>query len=178
MLAYKTVCEVITGLSRHGLRAIPDTAGYSRPLFRQTNRRLYTDARTNHQSKRFCFGKRPHSPPIGGGVSAHLGAHVVRDAELQVREDALHAVEGLLPGGAQVLLHGPGHGGEDGLRRLPWVHHLARVLGGRRHLVVVETLDVREGLLHRHHQPGRGNAPPQDGTDGLVRGGGGRSNAQ
>lgn len=85
---------------------------------------------------------------------AHLGRHVVRDAELQVREDALHAVEGLLASGAQVLLHGARHGGEDGLRRLPRVHHLPRVLGRRRHLVVVETLDVREGLLHRHHQPG------------------------
>lgn len=62
-------------------------------------------------------------------VHAYLGGHVVRDAELQVVDDALHAVVGLLPGGTEVLLHGPGHGGEDGLSCLPGVHHLPRVFG-------------------------------------------------
>lgn len=77
----------------------------------------------------------------------------MRDAELQVCEDALHAVEGLLTRGSQVFLHGPGHGGKDGLSRLPRIHHLPRVLGGRGELVIVEALDVREGLLHCNDQP-------------------------
>lgn len=76
------------------------------------------------------------------------------DAELQVCEDALHAVEGLLTGGPQVLLHGSRHRSEDGLSRLPGIHHLSRVFGGRGGLVLVETLDVCEGLFHRHDQPG------------------------
>ena len=84
------------------------------------------------------------------------GRHVVCDAELQVCEDALHAVESLLPGGSQVFLHGSGHRGEDGLSRLPRVHHLPRVFGGRGDLVFVETLDVCEGLFHRHDQPMEG----------------------
>lgn len=86
----------------------------------------------------------------------HLWRHVVCDAELQVCQDALHAVEALLPCGPQVLLHGPGHWGEDGLSCLPRVHDLPRVFGGRGQFVVVEALDVREGLLHRHHQPVHG----------------------
>lgn len=86
----------------------------------------------------------------------HLWRHVVCDAELQVCQDALHAVEALLPCGPQVLLHGPGHWGEDGLSCLPRVHDLPRVFGGRGQFVVVEALDVGEGLLHRHHQPAGG----------------------
>lgn len=84
-----------------------------------------------------------------------LGRHVVRDAKLQMRKDALHAVEGLLPRGPQVFLHGPRHGGENGLRRLAGVHHLARVLGGRgqRRLLFMEAFDMREGLFDCHHQP-------------------------
>lgn len=66
-------------------------------------------------------------------------------------QDALHAVIVLLPGGPQVLLQSPGHGGEDGLGRLPWVHHLP---WGFLLLFGLETLDVDEGLLHRNHQPG------------------------
>lgn len=76
------------------------------------------------------------------------------DAELQVCEDALHAVESLLPGGSQVFLHGPGHRGKNSLSRLPRIHHLPRVFGGRGELLFMEALDVREGLLHRHDQPG------------------------
>lgn len=80
----------------------------------------------------------------------------MRDAELQVVDDALHAVVGLLPGGAEVLLHGPRHGGEDGLGRLPGVHHLPRVLGGGRGpLFVLVTLDVGKGFFYCHHQSGR-----------------------
>lgn len=67
-------------------------------------------------------------------------------------QDALHAVVVLLPSGAQVLLQGPGHGGEDGLGGLPGVHHLSR---GFLLLLGLETLDVDEGLLHCNHQPGR-----------------------
>lgn len=78
------------------------------------------------------------------------------DAELQVCQDALHAVEALLPRGPQVLLHGPGHRGEDGLSCLPRVHDLPRVFGGRGQFVIVKALDVGEGLLHRHHQPAGG----------------------
>lgn len=85
--------------------------------------------------------------------NSHLGRHVMCDAELQVCEDALHAVERLLTGGPQVFLHGPGHRSEDGLSRLPRVHHFSRVFGGRGDLVLVETLDVCEGLFHRHDQP-------------------------
>lgn len=77
----------------------------------------------------------------------------MRDAELQVCEDALHAVEGLLPGCPQVFLHGSGHWGEDGLSRLPGIHHLSWVLWRRGSLVLVETLDVSKGLFHRHDQP-------------------------
>lgn len=77
----------------------------------------------------------------------------MRDAELQMCQDALHAVEALLPRGPQVLLHGPGHWGEDSLSCFPRVHDLPWVFGGRGQFVVVEALDVGEGLLHRHHQP-------------------------
>lgn len=88
--------------------------------------------------------------------SAHLGGHVVGDTELQVCEDALHAVVGLLARGPQVLLHGPRHGGKDGLSRLPGVHHLTGVFVGRGcGVIIMETLDVGEGLFHRHYQPGQ-----------------------
>ncbi len=90
-------------------------------------------------------------------VFADLGRHVVSDAELQVGDDALHAVVGLLARRAQVFLHGSCHGGEDGLGRLSRVHHLTRVLGRRRRLVVLKPFDVRERLLYCHHQPGRRN---------------------
>lgn len=86
---------------------------------------------------------------------SHLGRHVVCDAELQVGQDALHAVEGLLSCGPQILLHGPGHRSEDGLSRLPGIHHLTGVFWRRGYLVVVETLDVCEGFFNRHHQPER-----------------------
>lgn len=86
---------------------------------------------------------------------AYLGRHVVGDAELQVLEDALHGVVGLLLGGAKVLLHGPSHGGKDGLRRLPGVHHLPGVLL----LLLLQPLNVSEGLLHRHHEPGGQEGP-------------------
>lgn len=106
------------------------------------------------------FSPKDIKDPILKGASQvqvvfilYLRRHVVCDAELQVCEDALHAVEGLLPGGSQVFLHGPGHRGEDGLSRLPRIHHLPRVLGGRGDLVFMETLDVCESLLHRHNQP-------------------------
>lgn len=78
-----------------------------------------------------------------------LGRHVVGDAEGQVLLDALHAVAVLLLGGPQVLLQGPGHGGEDGLRRLPRVHHVA---GSLFLLLILHALDVGEGFLYRHHQ--------------------------
>lgn len=67
-------------------------------------------------------------------------------------QDALHAVVVLLPGGAQVFLQRPGHGGEDGLSRLSGVHHLPwRLLL----LLSLEALDVDEGFFHSHHQSGR-----------------------
>lgn len=84
--------------------------------------------------------------------AAHLGGHAVGDAEGQVLQDALHAVVVLLPRGAQVLLQGPGHGGEDGLSCLPGVHHFSRRL---LLLLSLETLDVDEGFLYRHYQSGR-----------------------
>lgn len=59
----------------------------------------------------------------------YLWCHVVCDAELQVCEDALHAVEGLLSGGSQVFLHGPGHGSKYGLCSLSWIHDLPGVFG-------------------------------------------------
>lgn len=75
------------------------------------------------------------------------------NAELQVVDDALHAVVGLLPGGPEILLHGPRHGGEDGLSSFSGVHHLPWVLGrGSRCVVVLVTFDVGEGFLHSHHQ--------------------------
>ena len=82
----------------------------------------------------------------------HLGCHVVGDAEGQVLLDAFHAVAMLLPGGAEVLLQGAGHGGEDGLGGLARVHHVA---GGFLLLLLLHTLDVCEGLLYRHHQSRR-----------------------
>lgn len=63
--------------------------------------------------------------------------------------DALHAVAVLLLGGPQVLLQGPSHGGEDGLRRLSWVHHIA---GSLFLLLVLHALDMCEGFLYCHHQ--------------------------
>lgn len=86
---------------------------------------------------------------------AYLGRHVVSDAELEVLQDALHGVVGLLLGGAKVLLHGTGHGGEDSLGCLPGVHHLPRVLL----LLFLQPLNVSEGLLHRHHKPGGQEGP-------------------
>lgn len=83
---------------------------------------------------------------------SHLGRHVVGDAEGQVLLDALHAVAVLLLGGAQVLLQGACHGREDGLRRLARVHHLAR---RSPLLLLLQALDVREGLLYCHHQARR-----------------------
>lgn len=59
----------------------------------------------------------------------YLWRHVVRDAELQVCEDALHAVEGLLSGGSQVFLHGPGHGSKYSLGSLSWIHDLPWMFG-------------------------------------------------
>lgn len=81
----------------------------------------------------------------------------MRDAELQVVDNALHTMVGLLPCGAEVLLHGPCHGSKDGLGRLPGVHHLPRVFGGGRGLFVLVTLDVGEGFFYCHHQSGRRN---------------------
>lgn len=82
----------------------------------------------------------------------------MRDAELQVVDDALHAVVGLLPGGAEILLHGPRHGGKDGLCRLPGVHHLPWMFGGGcGRLFVLVTLDVGEGFFYCHHQSVRRN---------------------
>lgn len=83
---------------------------------------------------------------------SHLGRHVVGDAEGQVLLDALHAVAVLLLGGAQVLLQGSRHGREDGLRRLTRVHHLTR---RSPLLLLLQALDVCEGLLYCHHQAGR-----------------------
>lgn len=78
------------------------------------------------------------------------------DTELQMVDDALHAVVALLPGGPEVLLHGPGHGGEDGLGGLPGGHHLPRVFGrGCRRVLLLVTLDVGEGFFYCHHQSGR-----------------------
>lgn len=85
-----------------------------------------------------------------GAEWAYLGCHVVSDAELKVLQDALHGVVRLLLGGAKVLLHGTGHGCEDGLGCLPWVHHLPGVLL----LLFLQPLNVSEGLLHGHHKPG------------------------
>lgn len=59
----------------------------------------------------------------------YLWRHVVCDAELQVCEDALHAVEGLLSGGPQVFLHGPGHRRKYGLCSLSRIHDLSRMFG-------------------------------------------------
>lgn len=98
---------------------------------------------------------RPRAPLTTGpaelGSRPHLGGHAVGDAEGQVLQDALHAVVVLLPSGTQVLLQSPGHGGEDGLGGLPWVHHLP---WGFLLLLGLEPLDVDEGLLHCDHQSG------------------------
>lgn len=102
----------------------------------------------NHNSVNFI-----QQNSSNGRLYHYLWRHVVCDAELQVCEDALHAVESLLPGGSQVFLHGPGHRGKNSLSRLPRIHHLPRVFGGRGELLFMEALDVREGLLHRHDQP-------------------------
>ena len=85
-------------------------------------------------------------------LKADLGRHVVGDAEGQVLLDALHAVAVLLLGGAEVLLQGARHGGEDGLGCLAGVHHVAR---GFLLLLLLHALDVGEGLFYRHHQSGR-----------------------
>lgn len=88
-------------------------------------------------------------------ILTHFGRHVVCDAELQVRDDALHAVVWLLACGAQVLLHGACHRRKDGLSGFPRVHHLTRVLRGHSRLVLLETPDVCERFLYGHHQPNR-----------------------
>lgn len=83
----------------------------------------------------------------------HFGCHVVCDAELQVWDDALHAVVRLLARRSQVLLHGACHWCKDGLRGFAGVHHLARVLGRHGRLVLLESPDVCERFLYGHHQP-------------------------
>lgn len=80
---------------------------------------------------------------------AYLGRHVMRDAEFEVLQDALHGVVGLLLGGPKVLLHGTGHGCEDGLGCLPGVHHFPGVLL----LLFLQPLNVSEGLFHCHYKP-------------------------
>lgn len=84
--------------------------------------------------------------------ASYLGCHVVGDAEGQVLLDALHAVTVLLLGGPQVFLQSTGHGREDGLRSLSWVHHVPR---GSPPLLFLQALDMREGFLYCHHQAGR-----------------------
>lgn len=51
------------------------------------------------------------------------------DAELQMVNDALHCVVGLLPRGPEVFLHGTGQGSKDGLGCLPGLHRLPQVFG-------------------------------------------------
>lgn len=51
------------------------------------------------------------------------------DAELQMVDDALHGVVGLLPCGPEVFLHGTRQGSKDGLGCLPGVHRLPQVFG-------------------------------------------------
>lgn len=89
---------------------------------------------------------------MGYSHRSDLGRHVVGDAEGQVLLDALHAVTVLLLGGPQVLLQGPSHGGEDGLRCLSGVHHIP---WGLLLLLLLHALDMRERLLYCHHQSGR-----------------------
>lgn len=97
-------------------------------------------------------GRASQASRSRGHACTDLGGHAVGDAEGQVLLDALHAVAVLLLGGPQVLLQSPGHGREDGLGCLPGVHHVPRSL---LLLLLLHSLDVREGLLYRHHQPGR-----------------------
>lgn len=87
----------------------------------------------------------------GFGSLNHLRAHVVDEAEGQVLLDALHAVVVLPPGGTEVLLQGPGHGGKHRQSCLVHVHDV-----GRRRLLVLllHPSYVCEGLLHGDHQPG------------------------
>lgn len=95
---------------------------------------------------------------VGRKSALHLGGHVVSDAELQVVDDALHAVVRLLPGGAEELLHGPRHGGKDGLSCLPGVHQLPRVFWrGWDCFVVLVTPYVGKCFFYCHHQSGRNN---------------------
>lgn len=82
----------------------------------------------------------------------------MRDAELQVVDDALHGVVRLLSGGTEVLLHGPSHGGKDGLGRLSGVHQLTGVFRrGCDCLILLLTLDVSEGFFYCHDQSVRNN---------------------
>lgn len=85
----------------------------------------------------------------------YLGGHIVGDAELQMVDDALHGVVGLLPCGPEVFLHGTCQGRKDGLSRLPGVHRLPQVFRRGCGLVDVVPLDVGEGFLYCHHQSGR-----------------------
>lgn len=86
----------------------------------------------------------------------YLWCHVVGNAELQVADDALHAVVSLLPGCTKVLLHGPRHGGKYGLSCLPGVHHLPRVFGRRSDCIfLLMTFDVGKSFFYCHHQPVR-----------------------
>lgn len=88
----------------------------------------------------------------------YLGGHVVCDAELQVDDDALHAVVRLLPGGAEILLHGSRHGSKDGLSCFPRVHHFPWVFGrGREGFVLLVTLYVGESFFYCHHKSERRN---------------------
>lgn len=64
---------------------------------------------------------------------------------------------GLLPCGAEVFLHGPGHGSKDGLCCLPRGHHLPQVFRGGHTLILLMPLNVGEGFFYCHHQSGRRN---------------------
>lgn len=77
------------------------------------------------------------------------------DAELQMVDDALHGVVGLLPCGPQVFLHRTCQRRKDGLGRLPGVHCLPQVFRWWCGLFGVVPLDVGEGFLHGYHQSGR-----------------------
>lgn len=95
---------------------------------------------------------------IPRNYALYLGGHVVCDAELQVVDDALHAVVRLLPGGTEVLLHGPRHGSKNGLSCFPRVHHFSWVFGrGCDCFVILVTLYVGESFFYCHHKSGRRN---------------------
>lgn len=85
----------------------------------------------------------------------YFGGHIVGDAELQMVDDALHGVVGLLPCGPQVFLHRTCQGRKDGLGRLPGLHRLPQVFRRGCGLFGVVPLDVGEGFLYGYHQSGR-----------------------